>query len=323
MTDPFQTGLPSDASFHSWQAALLCMFSVSLVWAFWPQLRSLLRGCAPRLDRRIKVRLLLVLPVTVALMVGGTKGPWGYASARVSQFITALRSGLVIDDSGVVARFAETEAIRYFNEESQSIIDAAHDSVTDSVARITALGVALTGTPYTCAYIAADLPRADPHQHTNHNVAATIERVDSTGSVVRLWVWFSEEPFERPNLKFQASVADNVWINMSAITNSWPNTETVNGIACVRYDFAMPGGMSGTPLRPTYELSWGGYGTNDYLIVPAGGVLVSTNNVETLPRSGWVRSWPAPWGTNLAVRFAGGVAIEANWMGTNYVGRSL
>jgi hypothetical protein len=321
MTDPFNTGLPSDAV-SSWQWAFAVLFLLSICWVFWPELCTLLRGRIPRfrLTSRLTLRLAMVLPLTIVLLVGGTKGPGGY-SARLVQFITALRSGLVVDDSGVVARYAETEAIRYFNSESSNMIAAARDSVTDSVALITAMGVALTSTPYICAYISADLPRAEPHQWTNHNVAATIERVDQTGGVLRVWIWYSEEPFQAPDVAFDASVADGTWVTLTAVTNSWPSTETVNGIACVRYDYNVPAEMVGTPMRPEYELSFGGYTLSSYLIAPSGGVLVNTNGVDTLPYTGWVFAWPDPWGTNLQVRFAGGIAVEANWMGSNYTGR--
>ena len=322
MTDPFNTGLPGDTVASSWQAAFAILFAFSICWAFWPEIRVLMRGRVPkfRLTSRMTLRLAAVLPFTIVLLAGGTKGPGGYSN-RVAQFITALRSGLVVDDSGVVARYAETEAVRYFNIESSNIIAAARDSVTGSVAQITAMGAALTSTPYICAYIAADLPRAEPHEWTNHNVAATIERVAQTGSVLRVWVWYSETPYEVPNVSFDASVAEDTWVTLTAVTNSWPSTETVNGIACVRYDFSVPSGMVGTPLRPGYELSFGGYLPSSYLIAPSGGVLVSTNGVERLPYTGWVCEFPSPWGTNLQVRFSGGIAMEANWMGSNYTGR--
>ncbi|MEI6210931.1 MAG: hypothetical protein WCR06_04830 [bacterium] len=322
MNDPFNTGLPDER----WMTAFAVFFAFSFCWAFWREIKTLLRGQLPtvrELRQRLGLRLAIVFALAVVCMSGGTKGPGGYASNRIAQYITALRSGLVVDDSGVVARFTESEAIRYFNDENGAIVAAARDSVSNSVATITAFGVALTSAPYTVAYVSADLSRASPGVLTNHNVAATIERVDMTGGVLRVWVWYSETPFEPPNISFDASVADGTWVTLVAVTNSWPTTTSINGADCVRYDFSVPAGMVGVPLRPNYELAWGGYGTNDYLIVPIGGLLVSTNGVECAPYTGWDRSWPEPWGTNLAVRYVGGVAVQATYNGSNYVGRVL
>lgn len=320
MIDVLHTGLPGEQGVY-----LLCLsLLLSMAWVWKRELTDIFRGRFSLLEwksLRQAWRMAIAVWIACVLTVGGTKGPDGQ-SGRLSQFITALISGQVVDDSGVVARYAEAEAIRYFNLESSNIIAAARDSVTGSVAQIVGMGAALTSTPYICAYIAADLPRAEPRQWTNHNVAATIERVAQTGGVLRVWVWYSEAPFQVPNVVFDASVSDGTWVTMTPVTNSWPSTEIIAGTPCVRYDFRVPDGMVGTPLRPEYELSFGGYTPSSYLIAPSGGVLISTNGVERLPYTGWVRQWPAPWGTNLQVRFSGGIALEAYWMGTQYTGRA-
>ena len=323
MNDPFNTGLPGYSVASSWQTAFALFFLFSFCWAFWKEIRTLLHGRLPTLHelrRNLGLRLATVFALTMVCMSGGTKGPGGYASNRIAQFITALRSGQVVDDSGVVAQFAESEAVRYFNMESQGIIDAASNSAAASIAQINALGSNLVANPFTCAYIAADLPRAEPGVITNHNVDATLERATMTGSVIRAWIWYSQTPFQSPNVSVDASVSVSNWVTLVSVTNSWPNMTTVNGVPCVEYDFLVPDGMKGVPLRPNYELAWGGFNPAQYLTVPSGGLLVSTNNVSCLPYTGWDTNWPSPWGTNLQVQYVGGVAVKAIYKGTNYTG---
>jgi hypothetical protein len=48
--------------------------------------------------------------------------------------------------------------------------------------------------------------------------------------------------------------------------------------------------------------------------------LIVAAGIATTPYTGWDYVHPEPWGTNLAVRYVGGVAIEARVRGTNYTG---
>ena len=269
--------------------------------------------------RRRPLRLAISLALGFVVLVGASK-PTGQESSRVAQFITAMRDGCVVDESGVVAKFTESETVRFFNQESGIIIAASSNQLYVATTNIAALVNTLTGTPRRVAYICADLPRADPASHTNHNIAAMVQRVDTTGGVERVWVWFSETPYAAPNISFDASVADGSWVTLAAVTNTFPETETVAGVPCIRYDFRVPAGMQGVPLRPSYELAFGGYATNQFLNVPSGGVMLSTNGVDILPFTGWETRWPAPWGTNLAIRYAGSIAMEVRWCGTNITG---
>ena len=269
--------------------------------------------------RRLPVHTLAALSL---LMVWGTLYGGTKSAPRVvlAQFVTALRSGGLLDASGRIAAAAAAAAVAAVADESAGIVAAASNTVADAQATFNGLADGLTNSAYSVAYIALDFPRAEAHSHTNHNIAATIERLESLdGSNLVAWVWFSEEPAIAPQLVFDASVAEGLSVRLVSITNSYPNTVEIDGVPCISYRMDVPSAMRGIPLRPNYELEFGG--PADPLLAPSGGVLVSTNGVEHLPFTGWDTAHPEPWGADLAVRYAGGIAVEAIWRGTNYTGR--
>lgn len=269
--------------------------------------------------RRLPAHTLVALSL---LMVWGTLYGGTKSAPRVAlaQFVTALRSGGILDASGRIAAAAAAAAVAAVADESAGIVAAASNSVAEAQATFDGLADGLTNRVYTTAYIALDLPRAEAHSHTNHNIAATIERLECVdGSNLVAWVWFSEEPAIAPQLAFDASVAEGASVRLVSITNTYPDTVEIDGVPCISYRMDVPAAMRGVPLRPNYELEFGG--PSDPLIVPAGGVLVETNGVLHLPFTGWDLAHPEPWGADLAVRYAGGIAVEAVWRGTNYAGR--
>jgi hypothetical protein len=279
-------------------------------WTIWRRLRG-------------RKRWIAALALLAFVLVGADKGG-APTSARIAQFVTALRSGLLLDDSGQIGSAATMAAVQAFESETQAIIDAAFNVVAAAQADFDAAAFTLTNRNLTVAYIAMDLPRAEPNTHTNSNIAVTIERVQQVGSSnLVAWVWFSEEPAVAPTLAFDASIASNTWVRLTSITNSYPDETEINGVPCVSYTFSIPVEMRGTVLRPEYEVGFGGSDPVDYLIIPRDGVLIQTNGVSRYPFTGWDYSYPDPFGTNLSVRYSGGVAVEANFYGTNYTGSTL
>ena len=108
-------------------------------------------------------------------------------------------------------------------------------------------------------------------------------------------------------LKLRRSKA--TWATLAATTNFWPATETVDGVECVRYRYEIPAGVVGTPLKPQYEVAFGGYLADQYLSVPETGVVVDVGGLEHLPYTGWDDYSE---GTNsVLVRYVGGIAVEA------------
>lgn len=288
---------------------LVCEHPRLAAWTIWRSLRG-------------RTRWIAVLTVLAFVVVGADKAPT--SSARLVQFITALRSGTLLDDSGRIGSAAALAVVQAFEAETAAIIAAASNVVVAAQVEFDAAAFILTNRNLQVAYIAMDLPRAEPNTHTNSNIAATIERVEQIGtSNLVAWVWFSEEPAVAPTLAFDVSVAEDTWTRMSSVTNSYPGTTEIGGVPCISYTFEIPLAIRGTVFRPEYEVGFGGSDTNDYLVVPADGVLVQTNGVSCYPYTGWDLAQPEPHGTNLAVRYAGGIAVEAIFYGTNYTGSNL
>jgi len=289
----------------------------------------LIEDCPPptawSIWRRMSVsrRWVAIAALLIWSYAGADKTP-SIPSARLIRFITALRSGVLLDDSGRVGSATTLAVVQAFEAETAVIIAAASNMVAAAQSQFDAAAFTLTNRNLTVAYIAMDLPRAEAHTHTNSNIAATIERVEAVGSSNLIaWVWFSEEPAVAPVLAFDASITADTWTRLTSITNSYPDTTEVNGIPCISYTFSIPPDMRGIVLRPEYEVGFGGSLKEDYLIIPSGGVMVQTNGFSRMPFTGWDYENPAPFGTNLAVRYAGGIAVEANFFGTNYTGRTL
>jgi hypothetical protein len=259
--------------------------------------------------------------VAWATYVGGTK-PETPAAARVAQLVMALRGGGIVDPSGVLGTATQIAAIEMFNEETAAILAAASNIVTAALADYAVLTNRLATNNYSVAYIGYDFLRADPPNTTNHNIVATIQRTSQSGTTNRLsaWVYFSEVPATNVNIYLQASVAEGAWTTLVPVTNTWPAFEDVGGLPCYRYCYEIPAGMRGVPFKPLIDIQFGGYEPGQYLNISADGVVVETNGVSLTPYTGWDYSHPEPWGTNLAIRYVGGIAVEAVVRGTNYTG---
>ena len=270
----------------------------------------------------VAAKAVLAIMLIWATYVGGTKQDPSPASMRLSQLVVALSGGGLDDPSGVIGTATQLAAIQMFNEETAAIVAAASNVIYNALGEYAAMTNQLASTNLSVAYIGYDLPRAAPPVTTNHNITATIMRTaqDAATNTLSAWVYFSEAPSTNVNVYLEASVASNTWVTLTPITNSYPATTTIDTLPCIRYDYSSPTGMRGVPFKPETDLQFGGFDSSLYLRVPAAGVVVTTNGVATTPYTGWDYVHPAPWGTNLAVRYVGGIAIEARVRGTNYTG---
>jgi hypothetical protein len=271
----------------------------------------------------IAAKAVLAIMLIWATYVGGDKEGQSPASQRISQLVVALSGGGLNDPSGVIGTATQLAAIQMFNEETAAIVAAASNVIASASSDYAAMTNQLASTNLSVAYIGYDLPRAAPPVTTNHNITATIIRTaqNAATNTLSAWVYFSEAPTTNVNVLLQASVAANVWAELVPVTNSFPATTTIDTLPCIRYDYTIPTGMRGVPLKPETDLQFGGFNAGQYLRVPVSGVVVETNGVATTPYTGWDYAHPEPWGTNLAVRYVGGVAIEARVRGTNYTGK--
>lgn len=269
----------------------------------------------------IAAKAVLASMLIWATYVGGTKDQ-SPASARISQLVVALSGGWLADPSGVIGTATQLAAIQMFNDETSAIVAAASNVIYNALGEYAAMTNQLASTNLSVAYVGYDLPRAAPPVTTNHNITATIMRTaqNAATNTISAWVYFSEAPSTNINVYIQASVANGVWSELAPITNSFPTTTTIDSLPCIRFDYTIPAGMRGVPLKPETDLQFGGFDSDQYLSVPVSGVVVTTNGVATTPYTGWDYVHPEPWGTNLAVRYVGGVAIEARVRGTNYTG---
>ncbi|NLF23103.1 MAG: hypothetical protein GX590_08070 [Lentisphaerae bacterium] len=290
---------------------LLLLFAVGVAALAWRVLTRVWREHCPRitpLGKAASVALLLA-----AAAVGGDKSP---AMRYVATLVTALRGGALLDPSGRIGAAATIAASQEIASLSGGIIGAASQTVAEAQSQFDAAAYTLTNRTLNVAYIAADLPRALPGVHANSNIAATIQRVRQDGNTnLLVWVWFSEEPAVQPQVSLSYSVEDGVWAYMPAVTNSYPDTVDVDGVPCIEYRYEIPAPYRGTVFRPDYELAFGGVVAGDYLTVPAGGVVVSTNGVECLPYTG-----TDTYSEHLSVTYKGGIAVSATFHGTNYTG---
>lgn len=254
-------------------------------------------------------RVLLVALFALGTVTGADKG---IAPTRaVGTLITALRKGGYIDPSGRVGSQSLIEVSRQMSEAAKEISSGSSNTIVEAQGIFDGLALNLTNNSYEAAYIAMDIPRAIANVHTNHNIAATFERVEQLGERVFGYVWYSQEPAIEPVIGMEYDIGAG-YKTMHSVSNGYPETVMVNGVPCVVYEFDLPKEARGIPLRPEYELAMGGA---NGLTVPIGGVAVDDGDELHLPFTGW-----DVYSDILSVRYLGGIAVEANYMGTNYMG---
>ena len=264
-------------------------------------------------------RALAVVGVGVAVLWGGDKPGPNTPPQDILEILTLRADGSLRDLSGRVAPGIQAKAVSDYIGASAQIVSAA-DAILDQ-ARLdcVALTNQLLTADYSAAYIALDLPRGTPVE-TNHNIMISFERVEQTSTNLTAYVWFSEAPATNVTVNVEYSLADGAWSTLPPVTNSFPETYSVSGVDCYRYCYSIPAGISGTPLRPQYEVEFGGYSANQYLSVPETGVVVESGGVEHLPYTGW-DDYSAGEDT-LLVRYVGGIAVEAVYQGEPIKGGS-
>lgn len=252
-------------------------------------------------------RIIVGIILASTCIVAGAKNGIS-PKAYMAQWVTALSEGVIVDESGAVARASESAVVEAFVNLAADINAGASNTVEQSTSRFAEVANMVTNTERKVIYLASFLPRSGTGQGavTNHNIAATLERVRQSpdGLKVSAWIWFSEEPAFAPGIAADVDVGGGEF-RLNAVTNWFPNTESVGGVPCVRYDFAVPQETAGTVLIPSYEVGFGSVGTP--LTVPAGGISVITNGVTTLPFTGW----DAYFGGALRVEYKGGIAVSA------------
>lgn len=259
----------------------------------------------------------IVLVVLAAWFSQPSARSKGWISPRFRQLLTTTVDGQVKDLSGTVASGISASALDQLNAESAEITEAALTVTTNAEARCVALTNQLLNAEYDVAYISLDLPRGTPAE-TNHNIMITFEQVAQTSSNLTAWVWFSEMPATNVDVYVECSINGVSWPLLAPVTNSYPDTELIGAVDCIKYIYEIPSAISGTPLKPNYEISFGGYQADQYLSVSEDGVVVSTNGVDCLPFTGWDDFTS---GTNsLLVRSIGGIAVEAIYNGVSIKG---
>lgn len=222
-----------------------------------------------RLDRCIVGLLLGGL-----ILVGWTKGPLPVRNT-VAQFVTALRSGGIVDRSGLVAASTEAEAVEAFAALSGAIISSASQTVVNAYAEIDDVALLITNTPRKVVYLQCSLPRTDPMQGiTNHNISAVVVRTrqSADGATLSRYIWYSQQPDVAPGVVAEVNVGGGP-IRLTAVTNSFPSTELIQNVPCVRYDYALPQTLRHVVFYPDTELQFGS--TLTPLLIPAGGILVN------------------------------------------------
>lgn len=261
------------------------------------------------------VIVLVVVCAVISQPSAKSKG-W-IPSPRFLQLLSTDSDGNVKDLSGTVASGVSAASLTQLNAESAQITEAALTTITNAEARCIALTNQILTANYDAAYIALDLPRGTPAE-TNHNIMVSFEKVSQTSTNLTAWVWFSEMPDTNVEVAVEYTLDGIDWPKLDPITNFFPTTEIIGSVACVKYVYSIPAGISGTPLRPEYEVSFGGYQADQYLSVASDGVVVSTNGVDCLPYTGWDNYSS---GTNsLAIRYVGGIAVEAIYDGITMKG---
>lgn len=257
-----------------------------------------------------------VLGLLVAVIIGGEK-PQPEIPQGVVEILTRRADGSLTDLSGSLVSGVHAQAVADHIAASATVVHAADSVVSNAAVQCVALTNQILQADYEAAYIALDLPRGTPDE-PNHNIMLSFERIEQTITNLTAYVWFSEMPSTNVAVNVEYSITSNVWSSLPPVSDSFPTTYTINGNECLKYTYSIPSGIAGTPLRPQYEIEFGGFASSQYLNVPETGVVVSTNGVDCLPFTGW-DDYSS--GTNsLLVRYIGGIAVEAVFNGLTIEG---
>jgi hypothetical protein len=230
-------------------------------------------------------RCIVGLLVGGILMCGWTKGPVSIGSVK-AQFITALSGGGIVDGSGLVVTSTEEETVAAFADLTVEIASAASQTVVDASDDFAEVATLVTNTERKVIYIQSTLPRTDPTQGlTNHNISAFVMRTSMSAdqAVISRYVWYSAAPLVGPAVVCVVDVGGGD-TTLSEVTNTFPDTVEIDGIDCVRYDYAVPEGLRNVVFWPDQEFTFGS--DDNPLEVGIDGVSVDVGEDTSLPFSG-------------------------------------
>lgn len=292
---------------HIW-ILWFCIMGIAQALVQWPPFYKHFRKAAKTVFTRAIVGIFIGQLTFIAASKSGAPSAMNY----VAQFVTVLRNGYVIDESGVIAKATEEAVVESFVEYAAQINNAASSTVVNASTEFLEVANLVTNSQRRVIYISSYLPRSGNGQGglVNHNIAATLEKTRMTdGTNLTAWVWFSEEPAFAPGMSAEIDVGGGAF-KVECATNFYPETESINGVDCVRYVFEIPEESRGVQFLPSYEVQ---FGTRlAPLVVPSGGITVKTNNVTVLPFSGT----DTHFGGRLSIIYKGGIATEAAINGT-------
>lgn len=258
-------------------------------------------------------RMAFLLALAAVVMYGGSKT----TPKPLLEILTVLRDGTLVDLSGKVASGQQARAIKAFIEQIDDELSVADGVIEQARQDCMELIQQLETADYSVAYISLDLPRGVPAE-PNHNIMVTFERVEQSGDLLTAHVWFSETPASAVNVHVEYSIVDGQWGLLAPLSNSYPDTEQVNGIDCYVYEYEIPQSIVGVPLKPQYEIEFGGFAEGQWLSVPESGVVVEVDDVPHVPYTGWDDFEIGD--DLLRVRSVGGIAVEAVYNGVVYKG---
>ena len=319
---------------HYWallfQGVLFFYLFASCMWQIPAVRRFVFPGWRPGIVERTLVFSFFALLASW----GVTKGPLPPVGDRLGNWLLWTSRGLVGDESGVVAESAQAAAVAAYEAETAGIIAGVSNGLAEASVRLSSLTNSIATNNVPVLYIVQDAPRDLPGRVANHNLAVTQERMAMTATnVLSVWFRYSWEVSTAAAITVRCYVNSNDFYDLSSTTNTFPVTQTVTHadgttVACYRYDFdAAPLNLAGAPMAviPPYEATFGG-ASGEAFEVPGLGVTVvahvagESSATTNAGFTGWVKEMPAPWGTNLQLRCAGGSVVEARWHGTNITG---
>ncbi|NLV87731.1 MAG: hypothetical protein GX025_11035 [Clostridiales bacterium] len=258
-------------------------------------------------------RVAVLMVIAAVVSYGGSKP----LPQPILEILVLMRDGTLKDISGRVASGQQARAIRDFLDQSGAALNVADGVIEQARQDCIALTNQLATADYSVAYISLDLPRGVPTE-PNHNIMVSFERVEQSGDQLTAYVWFSEVPATNVNVHVEYSIADGQWRLLAPVSNSFPDTQPVNGIDCYVYEYAIPQSIVGVPLKPQYEIEFGGFAEGQWLSVPESGVVVEVDDISYMPYTGWDEF--ADGDDLLRVRSVGGIAVEAVYNGIIYKG---
>lgn len=250
-------------------------------------------SCTPLGDKFFKQtkgklhRALLCFAIAVFTVVGWTKGPMTPTGKRpLFNFVMALRSGRLTGDDGVLAQKTELETIDAFVAYADAMLISASNSLVISMQRFDDAAFTLTNNPAQMVYIQSFFPRDDPTVAlTNHNLAVLAMRQATYSNVLSRWVHFSADLASEPTLYAEVTLEEE-YERLGLITNTWPDTVSIQGVECVRYDYGLPDSLIGVVIFPDFDLRFGSE-KNGLQIGEGVMIVTDTNGVDHIGYDGW------------------------------------